>query len=119
MKQICQIILAAIHCLSLSSAAMAGTAYDGSWNLTFVTQRGSCDPSYEFTVDISNGVVTHPNLRKFRGFVASSGAARASVTVGEKYASGSGRLSHASGRGTWSGRSGTARCAGYWIAQRN
>jgi hypothetical protein len=119
MKQIGGLIFAAIYCFVLSFAARAGTAYDGSWNLTFVTKRGSCDPSYEFTVDISNGVVTHPNLLKFRGYVARSGAARASVTVGEKYASGSGRLSQASGRGTWSGRSGTGRCAGYWIAQRN
>jgi hypothetical protein len=100
MKQIDQFVLAAVCCLALCPAAMAGTAYDGAWILTVVTQRGSCDPTCEFTVDISNGVVTHPNLLKFRGHVASSGAARASVTAGEKYASGSGRLSNASRRGT-------------------
>jgi hypothetical protein len=119
MKLISRFFLVALCCSALSPAATAGTAYDGSWNLTFVTQRGSCDPTYEFTVNITEGIVTHPNLLKFRSYVANSGAARASVTVGEKYASGSGRLNHASGRGTWSGRSGTARCAGYWIAQRN
>jgi hypothetical protein len=110
----------AIGCLmALASAANARTTFDGSWDLLFVTQRGACDPSYSFTVNVANGIVTHPNLVKFRGYVARSGAVRASVTVHDKYASGVGRLSGASGRGTWSGYSGSARCSGYWTAQRN
>jgi hypothetical protein len=39
--------------------------------------------------------------------------------VQDKYASGSGRLFGSSGKGTWTGRSGTTRCLGYWTAQRN
>ena len=109
--------------IALTSTAATRTAYDGSWNgswdLLFVTQRGACDSSYSFTVNVANGIVTHPNLVKFRGYVARSGAVRASVTVHDKYASGAGRLSGASGRGTWSGYSGSARCSGYWTAQRN
>jgi hypothetical protein len=105
--------------VALAGTAQARSAYDGSWDLVFVTQRGACDPSYNFTVNVSNGVVTHPNLVRFRGYVAKSGAVRASVTVQDKYAAGSGRLSGASGRGTWSGYAGTARCSGYWTAQRN
>ena len=101
-----------------ASAVDARSAYDGSWDLVFVTQQGACDPSYNFTVNISNGIVTHPNLLKFRGYVARSGAVRASVTVPDKYASGSGRLFGTSGRGTWSGHAGSARCSGYWTAQR-
>jgi hypothetical protein len=27
-----------------------------------VTQRGACDATYDFSVNITNGVVTHPNL---------------------------------------------------------
>ena len=105
--------------VALAGTAHARSAYDGSWDLAFVTQRGACDPAYNFTVNISNGVVTHPNLVKFRGYVAKSGAVRASVAVQDKYASGSGRLSSTSGRGTWSGFAGNARCSGYWSAQRN
>jgi hypothetical protein len=105
--------------LALACTALARSAYDGSWDLVFVTQRGACDPSYNFTVNVSNGVVTHPNLVRFKGYVAKSGAVRASVTVGNKYAAGSGRLSSASGRGKWSGYAGNARCSGYWTAQRN
>jgi hypothetical protein len=103
----------------VAPAAQARSAYDGSWDLAFVTQRGSCDPSYNFTVNISDGIVTHPNLVKFKGYVAKSGSVRASVTVHDKFASGTGRLFGTSGRGRWSGYMGSARCSGYWTAQRN
>jgi len=112
-------IAALALCLTSATAANAFTAYDGSWNLLFVTQRGACDPTYNFTVNISNGIVSHPNLVRFRGYVQRSGVVRASVTVQDKYASGRGRLSSTTGQGIWSGRSGQARCAGYWTAQRN
>jgi hypothetical protein len=104
--------------LALASTAHASPGYDGAWDLVFVTKRGACDSSYNFTVNISHGVVSHPSLVKFRGHVAKSGAVHASVSVPDKFASGSGRLTGTSGRGTWSGYSGTARCGGYWTAAR-
>jgi hypothetical protein len=99
--------------------ATAHTAYDGWWSLTFVTRRGGCDPSYNFTVQINNGIVTHPNLVRFRGRVSRNGSVRASVTAGDKHATGSGRLNRTAGRGSWSGYSGNARCSGVWSAQRS
>jgi hypothetical protein len=112
-------MIAAACFVAMASVAHARSAYDGSWDLVFVTQKGSCDPSYNFTVNINDGIVTHPNLVRFRGYVAKSGSVRASVTVQDKFASGTGRLSGASGRGKWTGSSGSARCSGYWTAQRN
>jgi hypothetical protein len=112
-------MIAAACLIAPVSVAQARSPYDGSWDLAFVTRRGSCDPSYNFTVNISNGNVTHPNLVRFRGYVARSGSVRASVTVHDKFASGTGRLFGTSGRGRWSGRAGSAQCAGYWTAQRN
>src|SRR6266699_1529194 len=82
--------------VALSSVAQARSAYDGSWDLLFVTQRGACDPTYNFSVNIADGVITHPNLVRFRGYVARSCAVRASVTVHDKYAAGSGRLAGSS-----------------------
>jgi hypothetical protein len=105
--------------VALTCTAHARSAYDGSWDLVFMTQRGACDPTYNFTVNVSNGILTHPNLVRFRGYVAKSGAVRASVTVQDRYASGSGRLSGTSGGGTWSGYAGGERCWGSWTAQRN
>ncbi|MFQ3456696.1 hypothetical protein PMN64_25770 [Bradyrhizobium sp. UFLA01-814] len=119
MKYLSTSAIAASFLVALVSAAQARSAYDGSWDLLFVTQRGACEATYNFAVNITDGVVTHPNLVKFRGHVARSGAVSASVAVPDKYASGSGRLSSNSGRGTWSGYSGAARCSGYWTAQRN
>jgi hypothetical protein len=119
MKKLSLFAAATCFFVALASTAYARSAYDGSWDLVFVTQRGACDRAYNFTVNVSNGVVTHPNLVRFTGYVAKSGAVRASVTVQDKYASGSGRLSRTSGRGTWSGYAGNARCSGYWTAQRN
>jgi hypothetical protein len=111
----------AITCatLLLATTANAHSSYDGSWSLVFVTQRGACDSTYNFSVNINDGVLTHPNLVKFSGRVAKSGVMRASVTVQDKYASGSGTLTGGSGRGMWSGRAGSERCSGYWTAQRN
>ena len=112
-------MIAAGFLVALASVAQARTAYDGAWDLVFVTRAGSCDPAYNFSVNIFDGIVTHPNIVRFRGYVARSGVVHASVTVQDKYAAGSGRLSRNSGRGTWSGYSGSGRCSGYWSAQRN
>ena len=119
MKKLLTCATAAACIVASASVAQARSAYDGSWDLVFVTQKGACDPTYNFTVNISNGIVSHPNLVRFHGRVESSGAVRASVTVQDKFASGLGRLSSNSGRGTWRGHSASARCSGYWTAQRN
>ena len=41
--------------VALVPAANARSAYDGSWDLVFVTPRGACDPAYNLTVNASNG----------------------------------------------------------------
>lgn len=112
-------MVVAVCLMALAPVAHARSSYDGSWDLVFVTQRGTCDPNYTFTVNISDGIVSHPNLLKFRGYVARSGAVHASVTVHDKYASGSGKLAGTTGHGRWSGRAGSSLCSGYWTAQRN
>ena len=118
-----QLALACAFAIGLSAAptaaAFAGSNYDGAWSLVFVTQRGECDPSYSFGVNIANGIVSHPNLVRFTGRVSKNGLVHASVTVHDKYAAGSGRLTKTAGQGTWKGYSGTARCSGYWTAQKS
>jgi hypothetical protein len=37
------LVLAGSHLL-ISRQAFAGTRFDGTWNLVFMTQRGDCDP---------------------------------------------------------------------------
>ena len=108
----------AIALAMATPATAASRAYDGSWALSIVTDRGGCDRTYDFNVQIINGVVSHPNLVRLRGLVQPKGGVRVSVSVGDKYASGAGRLSRSSGRGRWSGYSGSSRCSGHWTAQR-
>jgi len=105
--------------LLATPAAAATPNYDGAWSLTFVTRQGACEPTYNFSVNISNGLVSHPNLVKFRGKVTRSGLVHASVAVQDKYAAGSGKLTKNSGRGTWSGHAGAARCFGFWTAEKS
>lgn len=107
-----------LACLVAGTAAEARNSYDGPWNLVFVTELGSCE-TYTFSVNIDSGIVSHPNLVRFRGYVARSGAVRASVTVQDKSAAGSGKLTNDSGRGTWRGSSAGERCSGHWTAQRS
>ena len=110
-------ITAAVLAVSPLSSASAKSAYDGAWSLDFATQRGTCS-TYHFDVNITNGVVSHPNLVRFTGRVAPNGQVNASVTVTNKHAAGSGKLKQASGRGTWTGYDGSDRCSGTWTAQK-
>ena len=57
--------LVLVCCMASGHAATSSAAFNGSWNLAFVTQSGTCDPTYNFTVNVSNGLVAHPNLVKF------------------------------------------------------
>jgi hypothetical protein len=111
-------VLALVNATPACNVAAASSAYDGSWSLPINTQRGACDPTYYFQVQISNGHVSSPGLNKFRGHVSSGGRVQVSVSAGGKYAAGSGRLSRTAGSGRWSGHSGRDRCSGTWTAQR-
>jgi hypothetical protein len=62
MRELLTYAMAAGCLVAFVSVAQARSAYDGSWDLIFVTQRGACDATYDFSVNITNGVVTHPNL---------------------------------------------------------
>lgn len=110
-------LLTACVCL-LATTAEARTPYDGQWDITFVTRSGDCSPTYNYSVIIENGVITSPAVQSFRGNVTKSGVVQAAVAVQEKRASGSGKLTGAVGRGSWTGYSGNQRCAGAWTAQR-
>src|SRR5260221_12361672 len=102
------LVLVGSHLL-ISRQAFAGTRFDGTWNLVFVTQRGDCDPTYDFMVDVVNGNITHPNILTFRGRVAPSAAVVASVRGGQRYGSGSGMLPGVAGGAVASGRWGRER----------
>jgi hypothetical protein len=109
--------LALLAAAITAGAANARTAFDGAWSLSITTTRGECS-TYNFPVQIANGRVSFPGLVRANGRVTPKGAVRVTVAAGDKFASGSGRLTRAYGGGRWSGRSGSDRCSGTWSAQR-
>jgi hypothetical protein len=110
----------ALACVaSAATTAPARTPYDGDWSVLIVTQRGSCDPTYRYGLQIINGYVVYQGgAVSLSGRVAANGSIRVVVSSGNASANGSGRLSRTAGRGSWVGRSGGDACSGYWQAQR-
>ena len=54
-------------------AATSSAAFNGSWDLVFVTRSGTCDPTYNFTVNISNGTRDAPEPREVQRLRAGLG----------------------------------------------
>jgi hypothetical protein len=76
------LVLAGSHLL-IPRQAFGGTRFDGTRNLVFVTQRGDCDPTYNFMVDVVNG--QYPDVQGPRRSVrlcCRLGQSRAEVRVG-------------------------------------
>jgi hypothetical protein len=100
-------------------AAHAATT-DGSWNVLIITEKGSCDRSYSYNVDVANGRVNYSGSTAINlaGTVAPDGAVKVSIKAGNQGASGTGRLSGSAGTGTWRNHSSDGECAGRWEAVR-
>ena len=97
---------------ALSSPALAG--YDGLWNVSVTTTRGSCD-SASTNFSVSNGTVTSRDpAYQASGQVDPAGSVVVSLVGPHGQATASGRLDDAAGYGVWRG----GPCAGTWTAQR-
>ena len=108
---------------TLSAGARTPSAqmnFDGSWSVLIVTDYGSCDRAYRYGVRISNGRVVSNGASgvDIFGRVSPRGEVSVQVRQGDQQATGTGRLSEASGGGRWSGASPSQRCGGHWEAER-
>jgi hypothetical protein len=102
--------------VAAANTAVAGSAFDGAWSVTAVTQQGGCDPTYNFSVQIAAGQITLPGFAGLSGHVAESGAVQASVATSGTQVTAFGNLASSVGRGHWNSRSNDGTCAGYWTA---
>ena len=102
------------------SAAPAHTIYDGAWSVLIVTRSGSCDPTYRYGVQISDGNVIYDGGGPItmQGRVTPKGAVRVIVQGGGQWADGSGTLKRNQGGGVWKGQGASSACAGVWQAER-
>ena len=101
-------------------APQVQTRYDGFWSVLIVTEAGTCDRAYRYGLRIVQGVVHYDGEAgvTMTGGVDQNGRVTVTLSRGQQGAQGSGRLSGDEGTGTWSGRSTTAECSGYWEAER-
>ncbi len=90
--------------------------FDGSWSVVIVTEKGDCDRAYRYPINITNGSLANGGSASFdiSGKVGPDGSITVRVSRGDKNATGIGRLTAASGTGSWTGGS----CAGTWAAER-
>ncbi len=93
-------------------------AYDGVWNVTFATTRGTCSSGYRVPFTVTGSRVTSAGGGRVSGSVNRGGAVAVQVSVGASHASGGGRLAGAFGAGSWRGIIQGDYCSGIWQATR-
>jgi hypothetical protein len=103
-----------------ADTASARSIYDGPWSVLLVTRSGSCDATYRYGVQISDGIVIYDGGGPItmQGRVTPKGVVRVIVTAGSQYADGSGKLTRNQGGGVWKGQGMSTACAGIWQAER-
>jgi hypothetical protein len=93
--------------------ASAQTPYDGLWNVTVVTKAGSCEPTTNSTLTVTDGKISAPGAG-VSGSVGHEGLVR--VSINGAYANG--QLNGNAGSGKWNGASAGIPCSGRWEASR-
>jgi hypothetical protein len=96
--------------LLLAGPALAGTPYDGVWDVTVETRAGSCDPSAQFRLTVQDGKISGGAT----GTVAHEGMVK--VTLNGAYAFG--QLGGHAGSGRWNAASAGRPCSGRWQATK-
>ena len=111
--------LSPVSAAPAAQAATSVTQFDGNWSVSVITDAGTCDRGYRYSVKIVNGQLVYddPNF-DINGVVTARGQVTVSIRAGGNEAHGSGRLSGDYGEGSWSGSSPTASCSGHWEAER-
>ena len=97
----------------------AGGSYDGVWNVTFATTRGSCSSGYSVPFTVTGRRVSSAGGGRVSGSVNRTGAVAVQVSVGASHAAGGGRLAATSGAGSWRGVIQGDICSGTWQATRS
>ena len=93
----------------LNGPALAGTPYDGVWDVTVETRTGSCEPSAQYRLTVLDGKIS--GAANITGTVAHEGMVK--VTLNGAYAFG--QLDGKIGSGKWNAASAGKPCSGHWL----
>jgi hypothetical protein len=112
-----RVLITTTVCATVAGApsARAASQFDGDWVAHLFTRTGACEPNFRLSGRIVNGTANSLGaaLR-----VAPSGAVTVTITVGPNHGVATGRLSGASGGGTWRAQGSGGTCTGIWKAER-
>ncbi len=102
----------------LSGSALADPdKFDGTWSVQLVASGGMCGSSASQTLTVQEGRVRAGGSGvSVSGQVGAGGAVSLALQKGPAQGTASGKLSGASGSGTWTVS--TLGCSGSWTAQR-
>ena len=111
--------LALLASTAAHAQAQAQAQFNGNWSVEVITEKGECDKAYRYPVVIQNGQVRYGGPEQFNasGSVQANGAVSGSISRGSDRANVTGRLSGASGSGTWTAQGGRT-CSGRWQAEK-
>lgn len=98
---------------STTAPAFAQQPYDGVWNVTIVTKSGSCEPTANSTLTVTDGKISAAGAN-VSGSIGHEGFVK--VSINGAYANG--QLSGKTGSGKWNGASAGIPCSGRWEASR-
>ena len=104
---------AAALAAAAAAPALAQQPYDGTWNVTIVTNTGSCEHTASSTLTVTDGKISAA-AANVSGSIGREGLVR--VSINGAYANG--QLSGNAGSGKWNGASGGIPCSGRWQASR-
>jgi hypothetical protein len=111
-RRVLAVLLVLSATATFAAPAVAGTDYDGVWNVTVVTRTGSCEPTTLYPLLVADGKVS--GAADLSGSVGPGGVVRASL----RGAFANGQLSGNAGAGKWNGASAGMPCSGRWTATR-
>lgn len=121
-KAITQLLgVAAVAAGTIATQVPARAAeFDGGWSVQIITEKGTCDRAYSYGIEVRNGALIYGagGPVALTGRVESNGRVRARISHGSQFADAVGRLSRASGGGTWRGHAASGICSGRWEAER-
>jgi hypothetical protein len=100
--------------------ATTAPRFDGTWSVLVITDAGTCDRAYRYSIRVEKGDVRYQGDAgiNISGHVEGTGKVNVSISRGAQSANGSGQLSDKQGAGKWQGKSPTDQCSGRWEAQR-
>ena len=111
---------AALSALSVPASAAPANAdrYDGRWSVEVITDEGTCDRAYRWSIGIKGGRVADiaDGVATANGTIDKSGRVALRFERGADVLTAKGSLDAENGAGLWTAPS--RSCAGRWRAER-